>query len=135
MSNLLKIILQILLFEESEVQQSQVYYTNKISFVNTHTSFRVLHVHAFDSHIVPRGTKCTWSVLTPLFFTHCFCSDVTRRMYYGIKNPVLIPLKIGESPLRLSGFASPQKEGLAVALKGRKLKGAKKGKQESKTIR
>lgn len=65
------------------------------------------------------------------YFSHTtFVSDVIQRIYYRIKNPVLILLKIGEPLHRLSGFRFPQKGGLMTSLKGRKLKEAKKRREQ-----
>lgn len=99
-------------------------------FIRAHTCTRAAH---------RRARQSVREAFRLRYFSHiAFVLTSHGACIMGLRTLVLIPSKIGGSPRRLSGFRFPQKEGLVAALKGRKLKGAKKGrgiKREVKQFR
>lgn len=63
-----------------------------------------------------------------------FVSDVTRRIYYRIKNLILILLKIDEPLHRLSDFRFPQKRWVNGVAKRSKVKRSKKREEKNKIL-
>lgn len=104
-----------------------------------HTSvFGISYTHTLDSHIYTRlahslAQQRVREAFRFHYFSHTtFVPDVTRRIYYGIKNPIFILLKIGEPLHRLSDFRFPKKRGFNGVAKRSKVKRSKKKERKIK---